>query len=112
MWIPADETETAIDNVISSKNKIWKNDLSLVEDRNSSIIQRILSSDGVTIISKSGNLIYCGAIVKLNVKEKDGLMGTGENAAKILSKNGIALKISQDGNIKIFAESSSEPLVY
>ena len=46
------------------------------------------------------------------MKEKDGLMGTGENAAKILSKNGIALKISQDGNIKIFAESSSEPLVY
>lgn len=112
MWIPEDETEVAIDCVISSKNKVWKNDLCLTDEKNGPIVQRILSSDGVTIISKLGKIIYCGAIVKLDVKKKHGLMGTGENAAEILSQNGIALKISQDGNIKIFAASSSTPLIY
>ena len=35
-------------------------------------------------------------------------MGTGENAARILSENDIALKISRDDNIKIFVE----PFIY
>lgn len=79
---------------------------------NKSIIQRIMSSDGVTIISKEGKIIYCGAIVKLDVKREGGLMGTGENAAKILGQNGVAFKISQDGNVKIFTNSLTEPTIY
>ena len=112
IWIPDDEAKDAINKVISSKNKIWKKDLYITDEKNSSIIQRILSSDGVTIISRTGKIIYCGAIVKLDVKKESGLMGTGENAAKILSENGIALKISQDGNIKIFVKPSKEPYIY
>ena len=98
--------------MVSLKNKIWKSNLELTDEKNSSIIQRILSSDGVTIVSKSGKIIYCGAIVKLDVEKRAGLMGTGESAAKMLSYNGLALKISQDGNIKIFTESSPASLVY
>lgn len=112
IWIPADESASEIDKVISSKTKIWKKDLSLVDEMNKTIIQRILSSDGVTIINKKGKIIYCGAIVRLDVKKEKGLMGTGENAAKILGQNGVALKISQDGNIKIFASSSVNPTIY
>lgn len=63
---------------------------------------RILSSDGVTVIDKSGKIIYHGGIVDLNAGITKGLAGTGETAARILSDNGIAIKISQDGNIKIF----------
>ena len=112
IWIPKNETESEIDKVISSKNKIWKDDLNLADEMNKSIIQRIMSSDGVTIISKEGKIIYCGAIVKLDVKKESGLMGTGENAAKILGQNGVAIKISQDGNIKIFTNSLTEPTIY
>ena len=111
IWVPEDESKKAIDAVVSAKNKIWRNNLSLTDEKNSTIIQRILSSDGVTIISKTGKILYCGAIVKLDVKKKSGLMGTGENAAETLSQNGVAIKISQDGNIKIFA-TSLPPLIY
>lgn len=112
IWIPEDERDKAINSMVSLKNKIWKSNLELTDEKNSSIIQQILSSDGVTIVSKSGKIIYCGAIVKLDVEKRAGLMGTGESAAKMLSYNGLALKISQDGNIKIFTESSPASLVY
>lgn len=112
IWIPKDESESEIDKVISSKNKIWKDDLDLIDEMNKTIIQRIISSDGVTIINKKGKIIYCGAIVKLNVKKEKGLMGTGENAAKILGQNGVAIKISQDGDIKIFTNSLDKPTIY
>ena len=34
--------------------------------------------------------------------EKAKLVGSGETAARFLAKNGVAIKISQDGTIKIF----------
>lgn len=111
IWLPQDESSAAINSLVSSKNKIWKNDLFLTDEKNQCIIQRLLSSDGVTIISPSGKVLYCGAIVKLDLSKKEGLMGTGENAAKILSQNGVAIKISQDGNIKIYS-SSAIPFIY
>ena len=46
---------------------------------------------------------------KANVSEVK-LSGSGETAAQLLSSNGIAIKISQDGTIKIF--SGSEKLFY
>lgn len=112
IWIPKNETDDEIDKVISSKNRIWRDNLSLMDEMNEAIIQRIMSSDGVTIINKEGQIIYCGAIVKLDVKNENGLMGTGENAAKLLAQNGVALKVSQDGNIKIFTNSTSDPIIY
>lgn len=112
IWIPKDDSEIEIDRLISSKNKIWKENLSIVEEMNKHIIHRVMSSDGVTIINKKGNIIYCGAIVNLDAEKESGLMGTGESAAKILGQNGVALKISQDGNIKIFANATSAPIIY
>lgn len=107
IWIPQNEDVNAINSLVSSKNKIWRNDLFLTDEKNQCVIQRLLSSDGVTIISSSGKVLYCGAIVKLDISEKEGLMGTGENAAKTLSQNGVAIKISQDGNIKIYSSSAT-----
>lgn len=107
IWIPQNEDINAINALVSSKNKIWRNELFITDGKNQCIIQRLLSSDGVTIISSSGKVLYCGAIVKLDISEKEGLMGTGENAAKTLSQNGVAIKISQDGNIKIYSSSAT-----
>lgn len=33
------------------------------------------------------------------------LSGSGETATRLLAQNGVAVKISQDGSIKIFSES-------
>lgn len=71
-----------------------------------------LSSDGVTVIDKSGKIIYHGGIVDLNAGITKGLAGTGETAARILSDNGIAIKISQDGNIKIFYSIQEKPFIF
>lgn len=39
------------------------------------------------------------------ISSKVNLTGSGETAAQVLAKNGVAIKISQDGTIKFFADS-------
>ena len=74
-------------------------------------IIRYLSSDGATIIDKNGLLQYFGCIIDLNKIEVKGIKGTGESAAGALSSNGISLKISQDGTIKLFNEKKKQPIL-
>lgn len=112
IWIPEESDEISIDKVIGKKTSLFKRSLNVTDQTHAGIIYRVLSSDGVTIIDKKGNLIYCGGIVRLAIDASEGLMGTGETAAKTLSSNGLAIKISQDGNIKIFSDPKHEPLVY
>ena len=112
IWIPKESDEASIDKVIGKKISLFKNNLNVTNQTHSGIIYRVLSSDGVTIINKNGDLIYCGGIVKLDIETSGGLMGTGETAAKTLSTNGLAIKISQDGNIKIYSDPKCEPLIY
>ena len=57
--------------------------------------KRILSSDGVTVIANDGKILSHGAIVNLGEVVAKGQVGTGESAAKLLSQNGISIKISQ-----------------
>lgn len=112
IWIPENTDADAIASLVGTKNNLFKEKINITEQNHSGIIYRILSSDGVTIIDKSGNVIYCGGIVKLDIKKTGGLIGTGETAAKTLSINGLAIKISQDGNIKIFSDPECTPLIY
>jgi hypothetical protein len=74
-------------------------------------IIRYLSSDGATVIDKNGLLQYFGCIIDLNKIEVKGIKGTGESAASALSANGISLKISQDGTIKLFEKRKSRPIL-
>lgn len=64
---------------------------------------RIMSSDGVTVISKDGILLKHGSIVKLDMPPtKVGkLLGTGQVATQKLSDFGTAIKISSDGTVTI-----------
>lgn len=41
-----------------------------------------------------------------------GQVGTGESAAKLLAQNGISIKISQDGNIKLFYHDGNICMVF
>lgn len=112
IWIPDVCDNASIDLLISTKNKLFEKPVNITKQNHSGLINRILSSDGVTIIDKTGDILYCGCIVKLDVDASKGLMGTGESAARTLSQNGVAVKISQDGNIKIFSTPDKAPFIY
>jgi hypothetical protein len=86
-----------------SITKIYRDNISINNKEFQGLIIRMLSSDGVTIINKEGEIIANGGIVKLDYSIKnEGLSGTGNLAAKVLSKKGSSIKISQDGNISIY----------
>ncbi len=58
--------------------------------------QELVSMDGATVIDNDGNIIATGAIIKIEA----GSEGGGRlAAAHTLAKYGIAMKISQDGNL-------------
>lgn len=61
--------------------------------------QELVSMDGATIIDNDGNIVAVGAIIKIEA----GSEGGGRlAAASTLAKYGIAIKISQDGNLTAF----------
>lgn len=62
--------------------------------------KELIAIDGATILNYDGNLINFGAIVTKIRPAEDG--GARTAAAKSLSKNGIALKISMDGEIRAY----------
>lgn len=102
-WIPRKNynDKTIADNIYS-KNDMRSNKLYITDSQYESLLLRIFTSDGANIIDKNGLLLYCGAIVKMDLKSKNGMVGTGESAAKSLGKSGVCVKVSQDGKIKIF----------
>lgn len=71
------------------------------QDLNRQMREDILAMDGATIIDYDGTIIAAGAILKI---EAGSISGGGRRAAAIaLAKYGVALKISQDGEIQGFA---------
>jgi hypothetical protein len=61
--------------------------------------QELLSVDGATVINNDGEIIAVGAIILI---ETGGFSGGRLAASKTLSKYGVALKISADGQIQGF----------
>ena len=112
IWMPKDSAGTAINQYLLTKSSVFIPKKTILSNVEEDTIMRILTSDGVTVIDKKGTIIYHGGIVDLSASTVKGLAGTGETATKILSDNGIAIKISQDGNIKIFTSSTEEPLIF
>ena len=102
-WVPKKENEKAIINkLIIQKEDMQNANFYITKTEYEQLFMRIFTSDGANIISKDGKLLYCGAIVNLRTVKSSGLKGTGESAAEILGMNGVCVKISQDGKIKIF----------
>ena len=69
-------------------------------DINRSIRKELLSLDGAMIINTLGEIIACGEIVRVGIGESTG--GARTKAAKELSQYGIAIKISEDGNVECY----------
>lgn len=64
----------------------------------------LLSMDGATVIDRGGEILAAGAIVKV----PGGSSGGGRLAATLaLARYGAALKISQDGPIRLFGRRAS-----
>ena len=59
--------------------------------------QEMLSIDGATVINNEGEIIAVGAIILI---ESGGFSGGRLAASKTLSKYGVSLKISADGQIQ------------
>ena len=113
MWLPDKLEEDEINKYILSKNDIIVECIDILDNKADSLIKRMLTSDGVTALNSEGKVIFTGGIVDLNsVNAKGKAIGTGESAARILSHNGIAIKISQDGAIKIFSSPEEVPLLF
>lgn len=69
--------------------------------------QEIVAMDGATIIDFDGSIIAAGAILKI---EAGSISGGGRKAAAMeLSKYGIAIKISQDGEFQGFVNDKKHP---
>lgn len=106
LWIPLDSSEETIKNYTTSNRvNIWKRKLNLLDESHQVMLEKILASDGAIVIEKNGQVLYESvfADMKESTIEKEKLVGSGETAARFLAKNGVAIKISQDGMIKIYA---------
>lgn len=63
------------------------------------IRMEILGIDGAVILDKQGNIITAGSIINISEASDDGARTA---ATKTLARYGIAIKISMDGEIKIY----------
>ncbi len=59
----------------------------------------MIAVDGATILDHSGNIIAAGAIIKVEQASEDGARTA---AARTLAQYGVSIKISVDGEIKVF----------
>lgn len=112
LWFPDDLND--IDQYINTKtkNSFTTEPINISDSQSINHIFRCLSSDGASIIDKSGNLIYIGVIVNIEKANVKGIAGTGESAASILRNNGLSIKVSSDGLIKIFTKDSEKPIYF
>lgn len=113
IWLPQDASDSGIDTWLTKRMKMVEQPINIMDQRNIELVKRILSSDGVTIIDNKGNIISNGCVVNLNsalVEKK--MTGTGEVATRILANNGMAIKVSQDGSVKVWYDSQKKPFVF
>jgi len=110
LWMPSDLD--SIEDLLISKNILTSRPLSILDSGCAQTIFRYMSSDGATVLSKEGNVVFFGAVVDISKISVSGLKGTGESVAKLLGRNGVSIKVSQDGTIKLYSEKISFGLIF
>jgi len=77
----------------------------IIDIANKHLLLGILSSDGLTTISKSGNIVSCGDIIQINHNDPTHQGGGRSQAALSASRFGLSIKISEDGPVSIYCDS-------
>jgi hypothetical protein len=63
----------------------------------------LLGSDGLTVLQRNGVIISSGVIIDLHADSASGFSGGGRTqAARVASRHGTVIKVSQDGPISLF----------
>lgn len=110
IWIPRDLSSSQ-KNVLYA-HRFIRDKLSIFDAFLTPTIIRFLRSDGATVFEKDGTIPYFACKVRLNEINNEDITGTGEDAAQTLSKNGVAVKISKDGGIRIYYDYEKPPLEF
>lgn len=110
LWVPHEITN--IQDVMLSRNSLAQRPFSILEDAHTQTIFRQLSSDGATTIAKDGNVVSFGSVVDISKATISGVRGTGETAAALLASRGVAVKVSQDGAIRLYTSAERPPIVF
>ncbi|MCG3826841.1 hypothetical protein [Photobacterium damselae] len=100
IWIPSNRNE--LDGILINQNQAFRTPMSVLNTNHHSTIMRASTSDGATVINQRGEIEQYGCLVDMSKLEVVGISGAGEAVGQMLGKNGVAVKISQDGNIKVF----------
>lgn len=82
-----------------------------VEDLSRPILVDLASLDGALIVSTHGRVLCFGAIVRLPVDVGAEILGARSRAAIASSRSGLAIKISSDGDIAVYHNGQSSPVV-
>lgn len=109
LWVPTDLKQ--VDALLLSKNQLTATPFSITNERHTQTLIRLLSSDGAAIFTTNGELWSFGSIVDISNVAISGMKGTGESVAAVLGKNGVAVKVSQDGTIKVFLNAMPSPMI-
>jgi len=109
IWIPLDATK--FDEMLLSKNSLTTTPFSLLDEKHTQTLVRLLSSDGASIFNTDGTLLSYGSVIDISKVVITGVKGTGESVASILAKNGLSIKISQDGTIKMYSKDNANPTI-
>lgn len=109
IWVPVDLSN--VDSYLMTKNNLTINFLSILDINHKSTLLRLFSSDGASIINTSGEVISFGSVIDTSKASINGVKGTGESVSTLLGKNGLSVKISQDGKITLFGVNDREKIV-
>jgi hypothetical protein len=102
IWIP-DDVETI--GKVTLTSTVLSKPLPLGEGVSHGLLHRLARSDGSVIISNQGLILAYGAIANLSgvtLEQKGKRVGSGSTAAAFLSKVGLSVKVSQDGEASFF----------
>ncbi|HBC3912522.1 hypothetical protein ACXIUY_23565 [Vibrio parahaemolyticus] len=100
IWMPTKQSEQ--NDILLSKNQAYTSCMTVLNPDHHSTIIRAITSDGATVINATGEVEHYGCLVDMSKIEAIGISGAGEAVGQVLGKNGIAVKVSQDGDIKVY----------
>lgn len=109
LWIPIEEVK---ENSIKSSVSFSDDVINICNKAQEPLIMNLMTSDGAVQIDRQGRIVQYACIAIMEDVEKNKAKGTGEQAAKNLARNGIAIKISQDGTIKLFLNPEDNPIIF